>query len=337
MTNSQSIIPIISGWNYISFQTDTIPSDRMLAQLLRPNVDLDSAALHWHEMSEFDNIPDLDSQLKLQAWSNYVILQMCVRSDDPVKQENADVMSNFISDLSKANNINHSEPLYHHNVMRYLHNLIPGKSNLNHKKILDLFQQLGTDFMKSGRSEFTQVEGESKLSKDRHEHCLDLGRRFVDYKMSDDCLDSFYHYVFKEEESDKIILDFLRSSRNKLDQFKKDARNSYRAPTQKIDTDSIPMAVQCRGCGKWLAQSQSQNGKLLAHGCFDCEKERDRQRKRKSDQGWVKDSDVRKYCSIMDCGLLRLVDIDRVCRKCFNNNKASQASLKLKSRLEEKV
>ncbi len=323
MTNSQSIIPIISCWNYISFQTDTIPNDRMLAQLLRPNVDLDSAVLHWHEMSEFDNIPDLDSQLKLQAWSNYVILQMCVRSDNPVKQENADVMSNFISDLSKENNLNHSEPLYHHNVIRYFHILIPGKSNLNHKKILDLFQQLGTDFMKSGWSGFTKVEDESKLSKDHHEYCLDLERRFVDYKVSGDYLDSFYQHVFNEKDSDKIVLDFLRSSRNKLDQFKKDARNSYDLPTQKIDTDSIPMAMQCRGCGKWLAQNQSKNGKLLAHGCSDCEKERDKHRKRKPDRGWVKDSDVRKYCSTtMGCGKLRLVDIDRVCRKCFDRSNA---------------
>jgi hypothetical protein len=74
MTNSQAIIPIISGWNRIIFDYDLIPSDRMLAQLLRPNVDLNSAALHWHEMSEADNMPDLDSQLALRDWSNYVIL-----------------------------------------------------------------------------------------------------------------------------------------------------------------------------------------------------------------------------------------------------------------------
>jgi hypothetical protein len=326
MTNYQAIIPIISGWNRIIFDDGLIPSDRMLAQLLRPNVDLNSAALHWHEMSEADNIPDLDSQLILQDWSNYAILQMCVMSDNPVKQENADAIAHFISHLSEANNINRSEPLYHHNVSRYLHNLIPGKSNLNHKTILDLFQQLGTDFMQSGWSGFTKVEEESKLSNDRHEYCLDLERRFVDYKMSGDYLDSFYQYVFNAEESDKIILDFLRSSRNKLDQFKRDARNSYRFPTEKIDTDSIPMAMQCRGCGKWLAQNKFKSGKLLARGCSDCEKERDKQRKRKPDRGWVKDSDVRKYCStIMGCGKLRLVDLDRVCRECFDRNKAQQA------------
>jgi hypothetical protein len=323
MTNSQLIIPIISGWKCIPSQTGPIPNERILAQLLRPNVDLNSAVLHWYEMSEADNIPDLESQLKLQAWSNYVILQMRVRSDNPIKQENADMMSHFISYLSKANNISPSEPLYCHNTIRYFHNLLPGKLNLNHKKILDLFQQLGTDFMQSGWSGFTKVEREPKLSKDHHEYCLELERRFVDYKMSSDYLDSFYQHVFDEEGIDKIVLDFLRFSKNKLDQFKRDARNSYRSPTQKIDTDSIPMAVQCRGCGKWLAQSQSQNGKLLARGCSDCEKERDKQRKRKPDQDWVKDSNVRKYCStMMGCGKLRLVDIDRVCRECFYKNKA---------------
>jgi hypothetical protein len=124
MTSYQAIIPIISGWNQIIFDDGLIPSDRMLAQLLRPNIDLNSAALHWHEMSEANNIPDLDSQVILQDWSNYVILQMCVTSDNPVKQENAEVISHFISNLSEANNINRAEPLYHHNVSRYLHNLI---------------------------------------------------------------------------------------------------------------------------------------------------------------------------------------------------------------------
>jgi hypothetical protein len=326
MTNSQAIIPIISGWNRIFFDCGLIPSDQMLAQLLRPNVDLNSAALHWHETSEADNIPDLDSQLVLQDWSNRVILQMCARSDNPVKQENAEVISHFISHLSKANNINHVEPLYHHNVSRYVHNLIPGKLNLNHKTILDLFQQLGTNFMQSGWSGFTNIEEESKLSNDRHEYCLDLERRFIDYEIAGDYLDSFYQHVFDKEESDKIILDFLRSSRNKLDQFKRDARNSYRFPTEKIDTESILMATQCRGCGKWIAQNKVKNGKLVSLGCSDCEKELDKQRKRKPDRGWVKDSDVRKYCStIMGCGKLRLVDIDRVCRECFDRNKAQQA------------
>ena len=325
MTNSQAIIPIISGWNQIIFDYGLIPSDRMLAQLLRPNIDLNSAALHWHEMSEADNIPDLNSQLILQNWSNYVIFQMCVRSDNPVKQENTEMISHFISHLSEANDINPSEPLYHHNVIRYLHNLIPGKLNLNYKKILELFQQLGTDFMQSGWSGFTNVEGESKLSNDRHEYCLDLEKHFVDYKMSGDYLDSFYQHVFDKEESDKVILDFLRSSRNKLDQFKRDARNSYRFPTEKIDADSIPMATQCRGCGKWRAQNKFKNGKLISRGCSDCEKERDNRRKLKPERGWVKDSDVRKYCSIMDCGNLRLVDADRVCRECFDRKKAQQA------------
>ena len=337
MTNSQAIIPIISGWNQIIFDYGLIPSDRMLAQLLRPNIDLNSAALHWHEMSEADNIPDLNSQLILQNWSNYVIFQMCVRSDNPVKQENTEMISHFISHLSEANDINPSEPLYHHNVIRYLHNLIPGKLNLNYKKILELFQQLGTDFMQSGWSGFTNVEGESKLSNDRHEYCLDLEKHFVDYKMSGDYLDSFYQHVFDKDESDKVILDFLRSSRNKLDQFKRDARNSYRFPTEKIDADSIPMATQCRGCGKWRAQNKFKNGKLISRGCSDCEKERDNRRKLKPERGWVKDSDVRKYCSIMDCGNLRLVDADRVCRECFDTKKAQQALSKLKSRLEQNV
>jgi hypothetical protein len=208
MTNSQSIIPIISGWNRVIFDDDLIPRDRMLAQLLRPNVDLNSAALHWHEMSEADNIPDLDSQLALRDWINYIILQMCVKSDNLVKQENAEALSHFIIHLSEVNGINHSEPLYHHNISRYVHSLIPGKSNLNHKKILDLYQQIGTEFIQSSWSSFTKIAGESKLSNDRHEYCLELERRFVVYKMSGDYLDSFYQHVFNVAESDKIILDF---------------------------------------------------------------------------------------------------------------------------------
>jgi len=325
MTHPQQIIPIISGWNYISFHTDTIPSDRMLAQLLRPNIDLNFAALHWYEMSESENIPDLESQLKLQAWSNYVILQMCIQSDNPIKQENAEAMSHFISRLSTENDINHSEPLYHHNVTRYIHSLIPGRLNLNHKRMLDLFQQLGTNFYQSGWDGFIGLEDQSKLSKDRHKYCLDLEQRFKDYKIASDYLDSFYQYVFEKEDSDEKILDFLRSSINKLDQFKRDARNSYDFSTEKIDTDLIPMAVQCLGCGKWLDQKKSNNGKLLSRGCSDCEKDRDNQRKRKPNQGWVKDSDVRKNCSIMDCRKFRLVNIDLVCRECFDTNKAQQA------------
>lgn len=326
MTHPQEIVPIISGWSQIISDEDLIPSDRMLAQLLRPNVDLNSAALHWHEMSEADNIPDLDSQLILRDWSNHVILQMCIQSNDPVKQENSEIISHFISHLSKENGINHSEPLYHHTVTRYVHNLIPGKLNLNHKKILDFFQQLSTNFSQGGWNSFVGIEGQSKLLRDRHEYCLDLEKRFVDYKIAGDYLDSFYQYVFDKEESDKGTLDFLRSSRNKLDQFKRDVRNSYRFPTEKIDTDWIPMATQCRSCDKWIAQNKFKNGKLLARGCPDCEKERDNQRNRKLDRGWTKDSGARKYCStIIGCGKLRLVNVDRVCRKCFDTNKAQQA------------
>lgn len=324
MTHPQQIIPIISGWNRIIFDHGLIPSDQMLAQLLRPNIDLNSAAFCWYEMSETDNIPDLDSQLILQAWSNHIILKMCIQPSVIEYPQNIDKLVHFIIKISNDIGLDAREPLYHNAVSRYTHSLVPREVLPNSKEIFNYVKQLDSKFFQFNWEGFENLENQSKLLGDHRKYSLELEERFLDYQLANEYLDSFYQCALDKKDKDKEVLELIRSFRSKVDDYNKVLRSSYHCATTTVDKETIPIARWCRYCRKWFEANAARNGRLFSSHCGKeaCKAEWERSRRTPGNKfvgvnKLQKEFPTRKKCKI--CGEKRFVYGNRTCKECLRD------------------
>ena len=326
MDHPKQIIPIIPGWFCHNFHTGFIPNERILIELIRPGTDSRSATTQLLNESEIDTIVDKDSQLILKSWSNYQVVKMLTPLSITGDSQNIDEQVNLIISICLKTNSDWREPLYHLALIRYIEGVIPSELRPNNKKIRDHFVQLDNNFRQFSWDGFKDMEQDSEVLRNQHIHSLELEKRFPDYKLANEYLDSFYQTAFDKKDKDNEVSAFLEHCTNKVINFAKIRRNSYLQPKQAIDQDTILISRKCTNCPNWFSKnSYLKSGKLSPRCGPDCDRDWDKKRKRKPGSDWVKASQKRKRCSSLKCGgEYRLVNSDGICEPCFIESNSQQ-------------
>jgi hypothetical protein len=310
MQDSKQIISIIPNWNYIYYMDGsiTIPNERMLIELLRPGCDPESVTIQWLAEDEIDKIPDLKSYSIAQKWSNSSIINMCTH---PISIENPygiDETSSLIIQLCSDRELDCREPLYHLAVTRYINLMFPGKLLPNLKNVLAHFQTLNNNFQKKGWDGLSELaekaeteefwsDAKSLLGR-KYIHSSELEKRFPDYKLANDYLDTFYScYLYENED---LVLAFLRVIRDRLVNLKQKAKVNI-------------ISKQCPFCSKWFDVTKFGNGKINLFCGKPCQTEYERVRKPKERGGDSWQPTAKSFCK--QCSK-KLLTKDYICNKC---------------------
>ena len=317
MKYSTQIIQIIPDWNYLYYDDGsvTIPNEEMLMELIRPGCDPTSATIQWLKESETTEIPDKGSQLILKEWSNDRIIRICTHPVMIQNPQGIDELSALIIKACINKGISYQEPLYHLTVKRYINYLFPERLLPNPQKMIDFFGQIAIKFQSGGWDGFTELAQELELEQSepsrpksllgkRCAHSSILEKRFPDYKLANDYLDEFYSFAFEW----KDVFAFLRSLRNRADDFKK--------------TSTIPIPRQCPQCKEWFENDKFGSGQIKSSNCgknaYKTAYDNLRKPKERSGKGWEKGFEKRKQC--LGCPNRRIVNIDFICEPCFEEN-----------------
>jgi hypothetical protein len=187
--SDKQIIPIVSGFKCKTFPQlaeRMIPSEQMLIELLRPGTNPDTAIFHQFDLNHSNQIPDLESQLLLQKYSNDLVDRMTDHE--------------YLNLMCEKLDINPQEAQYHGFVQEYISNLFPGKIPNINKDTPAAVEMVSTYCLLQSDSEilhmgkiFEALTGANfkAQSNPENEHELDLKHRFADYRESSDYINKF--------------------------------------------------------------------------------------------------------------------------------------------------
>lgn len=319
MTYFQQSIPIVSAFDRLKFPTGLFPSDRMLIELLHPDIDPTFATLNFRDASEHASISDLKSQMILKKWSNAIIQKI-------LDIQNAD--GHLIDKLCYEQGVKHREARYHYAVTMYIGVLFPAKRQ-NLKKLASVAMQMSSTYIQYRKGHLLaigdnceQLLGFNSVTKTFKEnpHKLYLRQRFLDYRIADDFLTVLYSKAV-ENKSDELLA-YLNHNQIQRDSFSHSRRDSYPQQVDNLGDRPVGVIGQCPDCLNWFEKDSLPNGKLVRCATTTCKTEQSRSRREKSRKlsnknPFVKSSDTKKLC-VGTCGKIRMVNIDRLCKKCLN-------------------
>ena len=316
---SQQINVFGTGWVSLDFHTGLLfPSDRMLVELLRPKIDPMTATLQWIGLIAAEQIPDLGSQLLLQAYSNDII--SIIRDEQKAN-------GYLLDKLSIEQGLNRWQSRYHQAVMMYVGVLFPAKIQ-NLGKFARATMQMTSTYIQYRSGNVLAVGNDCEnlvgfdfntdtLVEDKHK--VYLRQRFLEYRIADDYMNALWTKA--TEDKGASLLEYLKQQQEQRDYFERNRRNSYRQRVRSKNSQSakyLPLYIlrQCPYCDKYYEQKLSGNGSLTAH-CKQCFNNwNTARRKVKTQPNWIEISKQRKPCKL--CGKKRLVNSDCICKLCFS-------------------
>lgn len=315
---SQQINVFGTGWVSLNFYTGLLfPSDRMLVELLQPKIDPMTVTLQWIGLIAAEQIPDLGSQLLLQAYSNDII--SIIRDEQKAN-------GHLLDKLSIEQGLNRWQSRYHQAVMMYIGAFFPAKTQNLGKLARAAMQIENVNFQYRSMGNIAAISDDLKnlvgfdfetntVAEDAHK--MYLRQRFLEYRISDNYLNVLYLKAI--EDKGEAIANYVKQQQEQRAGFERNRRDSYRQRVGDIDARSanppLYMLRQCPYCEDWYEQSISGNGRLKTH-CKQCCKDWNAARhKVKTQPDWIEISKKRKPCQL--CGKKRLVNSNRICKPCF--------------------
>ena len=289
-----------------------IPSKEILIELLRPGSDSERTDLYCCNMKHSDKISDFDSQLVLQKYSNHLVEQ--IGNDE------------HINCSCEELNIDKNEAQYHFALIDYIYRLypekmpnveilLPGSVQINN---VYLQHRAGKEVLALGK-DFESLIGfdPETCQPGENSHEMYLRDRFPEYAISRDYAEDFQLKAIHNK-CDGVSSTITDNQRHIYD-FDKTRREGYIDRNNQMSS----MARQCPFCPTWFEQKPPNNGKFTPFCSSRCECEWERVRKNKLRHskrlnGWVKEHSTRKRC--LGCAKSRLVNSNRVCKKCFSEN-----------------
>ena len=315
---SQQINIFGTGWTSLDFRTGLLfPSDRMLVELLRPKIDPMTATLQWIGLIAAEQIPDLGSQLLLQAYSNDII--SIIRDEQKAN-------GHFLDKLSLEQGLNLWQSRYHQAVMMYIGAFFParmqnwGKLARASMQMTSIYVQYQTENILAIGNDCMELAGfdSDAVSMRENPHKIYLRQRFLEYRIADDYMNALWTKA--TEDKGNALLNYIKQQEEQRASFERDRRDSYRQQVGDIDARStnppLYMLRQCPYCEDWYEQNISGNGQLTTH-CKQCFRDWDAERRKvKTQPDWIEISKKRKPCQL--CGKKRLVNSDYICKPCFS-------------------
>jgi hypothetical protein len=286
---SQQINVFETVWVSLYFRKGLLlPSDLMLVELLRPKIDPMTVTLQWIGLIAAEQIPDLGSQLLLQAYSNAII--SIIRNEQKVN-------GHLLDKLSLEQGLKPWQSRYHEAVMMYVGALFPAKMQ-NFGKLKSAAMQIekvNSQYRSTGNVEAigdnlkNLVGFYSKTNPVLEDaHKIYLRQRFLEYQISDDYLNALYSKAI--EDKGDALSNYIKQRQEQRASFDRDRRDSYRQRVGDIDARSAnpPLYVlrPCLYCEDWYEQSISGNGRLrVVCNKPQCFRDWDAARRKKT-SGW---------------------------------------------------
>jgi hypothetical protein len=313
MNHQQLEIPIVAGWDSLKFHNGLFPNDRIIINLLRPDITNPTQSIvQWYKLHGYARIPDLGSQLLLQAWSNSIVRAI---------QTEQQVSGHLLDRLCCSQGENYREARYYDAVLMYIGALFPARVQ-NLRKFASAAMQL-TSLYGQYRAERVLPVGnnyEPLVSVDPNSgevidsaHKSELRARFLDYRLADDYMNALFLEA-SQSKGDEFLA-YLKYAQERRDRYVKSRSDNY----HQREAESISRIVrQCPYCHLWYERT-FKNGKLWGHcGQKPCERAGERQRHpSKTPDGWECGYPKRRRCKI--CTRSRQVNIDKVCCRCFSD------------------
>jgi hypothetical protein len=264
-------IPIIHGFKALIFEHGTVPTERMLLEMIKPCADYEVTKLAPANIKDWDCIPNLGSQFLLQAYSNKLVDNSLTPSG--------------LKEMLESQCIDFDEFCYHYCIIGYIHTFFGQQQNLavdkeairklrgiysklirSHEALSDPSKsdhQIERENREFNDKALSDVKGSKKITelKKRENHVLEIAenlkRKFPDYQKASDFIAPIY-------DNQKIGIAFLAGIQETID-FKFNERQSRYRPTNEMKAQKVNRIQQCEYCSLWYETAISGNGKLRAH------------------------------------------------------------------------
>jgi hypothetical protein len=264
MDSNQDKLFFISGFKGIRFGNKSVPSLKMILELIRPGAcfskEIECLPLEWSK------VEDLGSQLLLQAYSNWKIMSL------------TDAL--LFKPVCEEIGINFNELRYHLAVLDYIeYFFIPDPDyGKIHKQLSPL-----TKIYYCKSIEKIEEENIKKIAELSRERKSKLAERFSEYKTSSIFYDVFSRQVFVNCPDDYFQI--VNKSFSGFDNINQIENKNYRNPSD-IRLQKYYKPYQCQYCHLWFEREQSGNGreriKCDNDKCFKAWDSNRRRKKRKS-------------------------------------------------------
>jgi hypothetical protein len=240
---SQQINVFGTGWVSLDFRTGLLfPSDRMLVELLRPNIDPASVTLQCVGLIAAEQIPDLGSQLLLQAYSNDII---------SIIRDEQEVNGHLLDKLSIEQELNHWQSRYHQAVMMYVGAFFPAKTQNLGKLSRAAMQIENVNFQYRSMGNIAAIGDDLKnlvgfdsetnaVAEDAHKTYL--RQRFLEYRISDDYLNALYLKAI--ESKGEAIANYIKQQQEQRASFER-----ARVKRPPIQWAGVPTGEMCITAG----------------------------------------------------------------------------------------
>lgn len=261
-------VPIVDGFLQLDFGAGTVPTNRMLLEMIKLGADHELEELLPRSIEHWDGIPNLGSQLLLRAYSNDFL-------------EKASPMVGM-KEFLESQNLSFNAFFYHSFIVAYIHNFFGRQTNTTTEKeaareLIGFYSSLQNKRREGSKSDLSKLKNISQLKKlepsvkDADDN---LRMKFPDYQKSSDFITSIYN--------DPILgLALLGAVKKNIDSLFEERLSRYR-PAKKSKSQKTYKLQQCKYCFSWFESDRS-NGKISAH-CNNkksCKQDYERLRKRK--------------------------------------------------------
>jgi hypothetical protein len=312
--SDKQAVKILPGFKCLKIDYRVVPSERTLLKLVRPDIDPDTATIVFS--LSLDSEEEIKSQAILREHNNFIVsflheepwldpdgMMLSIGKDlEAVSQEayaSGDIKVIFTWD----------DLLYHVANLNYLdYFFLPPE---NYDELTNLSKEAHKfyyQWTQTGKSESIILE---KYVENLNQKKDKIRENFPEYKISEFYWDYFIHMAQKYYRD--VLLELERRKSEDVSEIVDIAKKNYRQPHEnRLVKRDRPW--RCPYCQKWFEQG-NKNGKWQTScGQNKCNRERDRLRKTPPTD-WIGSSPKQRRCK--ECRKPRLLNLDRICKKCF--------------------